>query len=177
MDYKKFAAGLRAAAGSYALFYGAPRGDLEQAADVIEELAAKLEPSSTPLTLEELRGMDCLTKDLRALYERAKGFQQGQAPSPSYSTGRTDGFYEGVRYVFDKIAEQSNEPLTLEELRGMDGEPVWVEFPKCPEASGWMLISASRHCVYNGLLGDCDFENCGRTWLAYRRRLEEERKR
>ena len=42
MDYKKFAAGLRATAGSYALFYGAPRGDLEQAADVIEELAAKL---------------------------------------------------------------------------------------------------------------------------------------
>lgn len=58
MDYRKFAAGLRNAAGSYALFYGAPRGDLEKAADVIEELAAKLEPSSTPLTLEELRGMD-----------------------------------------------------------------------------------------------------------------------
>ena len=66
----------------------------------------------------------------------------------------------------------SNEPLTLEELREMDGEPVWVEFPKCPEASGWMLISASRHCVYNGLLGDCDFENCGRNWLACRRRPE-----
>lgn len=110
MDYRKFAAGLRSAAGSYALFYGAPRGDLEKAADVIEDLAAKLEPSSTPLTLEE--------------------------------------------------------------LRGMDGEPVWVEFPKCPEASGWMLISASRHCVYNGLLGDCDFENCGRNWLACRRRPE-----
>ena len=68
----------------------------------------------------------------------------------------------------------ANEPLTLEELRGMDGEPVWVEFPKCPEASGWMLISAGRHCVYDGLLGDCDFENCGKTWLAYRRRPERE---
>ena len=58
MDYRKFAAGLRNAAGSYALFYGAPRGDLEKAADVIEELAAKLEPSNEPLTLEELRWMD-----------------------------------------------------------------------------------------------------------------------
>lgn len=57
MDYRKFAAGLRNAAGSYALFYGAPRGDLEQAADVIEELAAKLEPSNEPLTLDELREM------------------------------------------------------------------------------------------------------------------------
>ena len=58
MDYKKFAKQLRNQAGSYALFYGAPRGDLEKAADVIEELAARLEPSSTPLTLDELREMD-----------------------------------------------------------------------------------------------------------------------
>ncbi len=57
MDYKKFAKQLRNQAGSYALFYGAPRGDLEKAADVIEELAARLEPSSIPLTLEELREM------------------------------------------------------------------------------------------------------------------------
>lgn len=55
MDYKEFAKQLRNQAGNYALFYGAPRGDLEKAADVIEELAAKLEPSSTPLTLDELR--------------------------------------------------------------------------------------------------------------------------
>lgn len=71
------------------------------------------------------------------------------------------------------ILSEGNALLTLEELRGMDGEPVWVEFPKCPEASGWMLISAGRHCVYDGLLGDCDFDNYGKTWLAYRRSLEE----
>ncbi len=57
MDYKKFAKQLRNQAGSYALFYGAPQGDLEKAADVIEELAARLEPSSTPLAQEELRRM------------------------------------------------------------------------------------------------------------------------
>ena len=74
--------------------------------------------------------MDCLTKDLRELYEIAKGYQQNQAPYPCYSTGRTDGFYEGVRYVFDKIAEHSNDPLTLEEMRGMDGEAVWNDTAK-----------------------------------------------
>lgn len=68
--------------------------------------------------------MDCLTKDLRELYEKAKGYQQNQAPSPSYSTGRTDGFYEGVRYVFDKIAEQSNEPLTLKEVTDGGNDPL-----------------------------------------------------
>lgn len=85
--------------------------------------------------------MDCLTKDLRELYEKAKGYQQNQAPSPDYSTGRTDGFYEGVRYVFDKIAEQSNEPLTLEELREMAWKqtPVW-----CRDADG---IHAGLLCI------------------------------
>lgn len=66
-----------------------------------------------------------------------------------------------------------NDPLTLEELREMDGGPVWVDFPKCQEASGWMLISAGRNGVYDGLLGVCDFANCGKTWLAYSRKPEE----
>ena len=88
---------------------------------------------------------------------------------------RLEAVNEACRLAVAALRAQQklNVPLTLEELRGMDGEPVWVDFPKCPEASGWMLISAGRHCVYDGLLGDCDFENCGNTWLAYRRRPEE----
>ena len=116
--------------------------------------------------------MDCLTKDLRELYENAKGFQQYQAPSPSYSTGRTDGFYEGVRYVFDKIAEQSNEPLAPEELREMDGEPVWVASPAHVFEPCWMLVMLRRDFVMaNWQI--CDFKEYGKTWLAYRRRPEE----
>lgn len=172
MDYKKFAADLRAAAGSYEFFYGAPRRDLEKAADVIEELAAKLELSRTPLVQEELQSMDCLTKDLRALYEKAKGYQQNQAPSPDYSTGRTDGFYAGVRYVFDKIEEQSNEPLTPEELREMDGEPVWVASPDHVFEPCWMLVML-RHDFVMANWQICDFKEYGKTWLAYRRRPEE----
>lgn len=112
MDYKKFAAGLRSAAGSYALFYGAPRGDLEKAADVIEELAARLESSSTQLTLEELRGMD-------------------------------------------------GEPVWIIPMRGSGGFCTWMlvdaEYELCREAHGEIAV----------------FENCGKTWLAYRRRPEE----
>lgn len=80
--------------------------------------------------------MEWLTKDLRELYERAKGYQQNQAPSPDYSTGLTDGFYGGVRYVFDKIAEQPRISLTLEELREMPGEPTatsWRREAALPE--------------------------------------------
>lgn len=112
MDYKKFAKQLRNQAGSYALFYGAPRGDLEKAADVIEDLAARLEPSSTPLTLEELRGMD-------------------------------------------------GEPVWIVPMRGSGGFCTWMlvdaEYELCREAHGEMAV----------------FENCGKTWLAYRRKLEE----
>lgn len=112
MDYKKFAKQLRNQAGIYALFYGAPRGDLEKAADVIEELAARLEPSSTPLTLEELRGMD-------------------------------------------------GEPVWIVPMRGSGGFCTWMlvdaEYYLCREAHGEMAV----------------FENCGKTWLAYRRKLEE----
>lgn len=118
MDYRKFAAGLRSAAGSYALFYGAPRGDLEQAADVIEELAAKLEPSSEPLTLEELRGMD---------------------GEPVYVMDLTDGNPELTGYIVFRYHNK-------------DGFN--------PRGGGWFYA-----CGY------------GRTWLAYRRRPEEERKR
>lgn len=86
--------------------------------------------------------------------------------------GETNLFMEMINNALT-ITTPPNNPLTLDELRVMDGEPVWVDFLKCPEASGWMLISVSRHCVYDGLLGNCDFENCGKNWLAYRRRPEE----
>ena len=119
--------------------------------------------------------MDCLTKDLRELYERAKGYQQNQAPSPCYSTGLIDGFYGGVRYVFDKIAEQSNDPLTLEELRGMDGEAVWVvplnDFDILP--ANYLVNAYEEQIVVDKFGAYLDFEDYGKTWLAYRRRPEE----
>ena len=67
---------------------------------------------------------------------------------------------------------ETGEPLTLEQLRGMDGKPVWVDYIgdiTCP----------SQWCVVNTFLdkvGNTDFEfpfECdpdegyGKTWLAY----------
>ncbi len=89
---------------------------------------------------------------------------------------KSDGTISDLMEIILSAAEAAqppNPPLTLEELRGMDGKPVWVKFPKCPEANGWMLVSVSSHSVYDGLLGDCDFGNLGETWLAYRRKPEE----
>ena len=117
-----------------------------------------------------------MTKDVGELYERAKGYQQNQAPYPDYSTGRTDGFYGGVRYVFDKIAEQSNEPLTPEELREMDGEPVWVEIPE-EHVSEWCIAKWDPLMKRMRLWGSggkwFDGRNCGKSLFVYRHRPEE----
>lgn len=68
-----------------------------------------------------------------------------------------------------------NDPLTLNQLRKMDGEPVWVANSSAKKKDGfcneWALISVSRKdaesvgTIYH-------FENYGDYWLAYRRKLE-----
>ena len=72
------------------------------------------------------------------------------------------------------IASQPNDPLTLEELRGMDGEPVWIVPMR---GSGgfctWMLVDAEYELCREAHGEMAVFENCGKTWLAYRRKPEE----
>lgn len=45
--------------------------------------------------------------------------------------------YDGIRLLIERqpTLTQPNEPLTLEELREMDGDPVWVEELNC-----WALV-------------------------------------
>ena len=69
-----------------------------------------------------------------------------------------------------------NEPLTLAELRKMDGEPVWVEFQ---DGSGgcWGLvhITVFNHIVFaNGLFCTVGKPYYGKTWMAYRQKPEED---
>ena len=74
-----------------------------------------------------------------------------------------------------------NEPLTLDELREMDGEPVYVvpanEFS---ELGGWCVISTDDSDDYSCALVpgiDCwgwRFEAYGEQWTAYRRPPEGE---
>lgn len=87
-----------------------------------------------------------------------------------------------TRYTADAIAEKlcrearaENPPLTLEELRGMDGEPVWIERigDNCHIDSAWALVNR-ENCLCRTSDGDLAFfELLGRAWLAYRRRPEE----
>jgi len=70
---------------------------------------------------------------------------------------------------------EKNDPLTLDELREMDGEPVWLT---CFDS--WRLCYGLSD--YRGYLcmetgnGSCiHIKDYGEKWLAYRQRLKEKR--
>ena len=88
---------------------------------------------------------------------------------------------EAVEFTISALREQEavinrNEPLTLDELRTMDGEPVWVEFQ---DGSGgcWGLVHITmfNHVVFaNGLYCTVGKPYYGKTWLAYHHKPEED---
>ena len=65
------------------------------------------------------------------------------------------------------------EPLTLDELREMDGEPVWVQSPGVPEYGRWAIVEGvGENCLF--LRDDFTCHDYGKTWLAYRQKPEED---
>ena len=70
-----------------------------------------------------------------------------------------------------------NEPLTMEQLREMDGEPVWVKTPGIPKYGCWVIVAGvdteyGQRTLY--CQGDYTCRNYGRDWIAYRRPPEGE---
>ncbi len=80
---------------------------------------------------------------------------------------------EAVRLSLEALREKAEredpKPLTLEELRQMDGEPVWVHNLEVNK-SFWML--AYKDVVRNRL-GYLDYSGYGKTWIAYRHKPKE----
>lgn len=74
------------------------------------------------------------------------------------------------------ISPPPNEPLTADELREIDGEPVWVELiePTLGKKSGWALVynDGSGHAVQRWT-APLWYNEYGKTWIAYRFKKEE----
>ncbi len=82
------------------------------------------------------------------------------------------------------ITPPPNDPLTLEELREMDGEPVWVADLLIPDCScyhftqkidGHILLMEPRYYPAEDVMiphycADDENQGYGRTWLTYRRK-------
>ena len=75
------------------------------------------------------------------------------------------------------LRKEKNAPLTLEELREMDGEPVWVEIPEGRVAE-WCIAKwdplMGRTRLWGSGGGWFDGRNCGKSVFAYRRRPDRE---
>ena len=70
-----------------------------------------------------------------------------------------------------------NEPLTLDELREMNEEPIWVQNLEEPEKSQWRLLywDRGKYLVLQGIsVRGYLMEEYGESWLAYRRPPEGE---
>ena len=81
--------------------------------------------------------------------------------------------------AWNRRAQPSEKPLTLDELRQMDGEPVWTTgIGANGNKRYWCLVMVKRESVYTVI---CDemvqvgvFYQYGKTWLAYRAKPKEE---
>lgn len=57
-----------------------------------------------------------------------------------YDAIEIDGMIKALREAEEvTAAQQPNNPLTLDELREMDGEPVWIE-RRLHQQAGWALV-------------------------------------
>ena len=75
---------------------------------------------------------------------------------------------------------QPNEPLTLDELRGMDGEPVWGKSLITEKPGEWFILRVVEMsktwfiACAGAAQGFGDKDTYGKTWIAYRRPPEGE---
>lgn len=132
-------------------------------------------------------------EEIRARAKRDEGGYKGTYCHVDWAQMSSDR-KRMLRY-YDKLAEenerlraslqdaQTSTPLTLEELRELDGEAVWIEDLLLPECSAWHFVCRDddeirafdrQNCEnkwlgYNATTG----ENYGETWLAYNRKPKE----
>lgn len=100
--------------------------------------------------------------------------------------GYDAGFVAGILAALEMpTLSPPNEPLTLDELREMDGEPVWCEWlldaDRRIEYGAWFIVVVGEYGLELKKPLDfgcyvCKNENYGTEWLAYRRPPEGELK-
>ncbi len=86
---------------------------------------------------------------------------------------------KALKFMQRSTLTPPNEPLTIEQLREMDGEPVWCKWllpeDRAIEQGKWFIVISGdkagleikRPAEYGGHF--CKIDDYGKTWLAYRR--------
>ena len=78
--------------------------------------------------------------------------------------------------IINWVGAEPNVPLTLEQLRKMDGEPVWVVPTGMHEKDEpmWCVLESPMALIPGVDYWSWDFDGYGETWIAYRRPPEGE---
>lgn len=87
--------------------------------------------------------------------------------------GATGGYADSEEKAILKWntrASDENPPLSLDELRQMEGEPVWIDYLD----GHYGIVNVSVDAVVDGSAWFYDFTDYGEGWLAYRRKPKEE---
>lgn len=96
----------------------------------------------------------------------------------TYTDDYAKGFVNGLCAALDMpTITQPNEPLTLEQLREMNNEPIWVQNIEEPDKSQWRIIHWDRgkYLVLQGIsVRGYLLDEYGESWIAYRRPPEGE---
>ena len=86
---------------------------------------------------------------------------------------------KALKFMQRSTLTPPNEPLTIEQLREMDGEPVWCKWllpeDRAIEQGTWFIVISGdkagleikRPAEYGCHF--CKIDDYGKTWLAYRR--------
>ena len=94
---------------------------------------------------------------------------------------------KALKFMQRSTLTPPNEPLTIEQLREMDGEPVWCKWllpeDRAIEQGKWFIVISGdkagleiqRPAEYGYHF--CKIDDYGKTWLAYRRPPEGEEER
>lgn len=98
----------------------------------------------------------------------------------SYMNTRRTTLCTALDYLREHFAEQANEPLTKEELLGMDGEPVWVCDSNGADQGCWAFVrEGSAVWIAWSPSGIPEyvcrnFSDYGKAWAAYRHKPTQE---
>lgn len=98
------------------------------------------------------------------------------------STGACDTEEKAKRQwnilVGNRRAQPDNPPLSLEQLRQMDGEPVWIEFftqnAKNGKFAGWTIVDNRFESQEFMNEHHLKFSFYGKSWLAYEHKPEKD---
>ncbi|MDD3230827.1 MAG: hypothetical protein PHE09_16665 [Oscillospiraceae bacterium] len=112
-----------------------------------------------------IRCMNGLMQQTADALEKLNDFEHSQCAKLLADNAR-------LKAELNCYATPENKPLTVDELRKMDGEPVWIPIPDGSGYGDWAIVDIGAQTELLKAVGlDAAHEECnyGKTWLAYRR--------